>query len=177
MAEMKPCPLKPSAWIMRDWSAGKIDVTINPDERDAWERRGAQIEPLYARPAETPPLSQEGLRAPSAHVQREMNNEPSPFARELLEALRPFADAWDVAVSRGKGLTLGELSWLAKHHTDSTAYKAASALITKANSRGKGECTQRDGFANCNFTRTNRLDACHEPGGCLASPPTSKGEG
>lgn len=48
----QPSP-QAAAWIMRDWDAGKIDVTLSPDERDLWERRGAKIEPLYALP--TPP--------------------------------------------------------------------------------------------------------------------------
>ncbi len=47
---------KPIAWIMRDWAGGKIDVTLNADDRDIWERRGFEIQPLYALP--TPPKAE-----------------------------------------------------------------------------------------------------------------------
>lgn len=38
---------KPMAWVMRDWEAGKIAVSLFQSDRDIWTRRGLEVQPLY----------------------------------------------------------------------------------------------------------------------------------
>lgn len=50
------------------------------------------------------------------------------------------------------------------------AFSRTLAGILKAEESGSqpAPCSPADGYAGCNFKRTDRLDACHEAGGCLA---------
>jgi hypothetical protein len=73
-------------------------------------------------------------------------------AQELIDALTPFANAWDVATRSTATMTMGELGAIAAYHVTGVHFRRASNLLAK-------------------------IAELDEPRGLSAAEPSSNGEG